>query len=337
MVHNSEMSSQKVGMLLPSLALRLPVKARRHAYELQSPFAIVRFKDTVDHELAAKALVSRSILMYAIYELWGQGADYDALHADLKNHTSHLWEQYKEPSFRFEVDSFQGSRSLFEQREIMESLAYMDFRGPIRMNKAEHHFTIFEDFKLNAPSPHRLFFGKLIAEAGRKVIAKYNLKKRKYIATTSMDAELSLITANLALARPGSMAYDPFMGTGSFPLACAHFGAAVFGSDMDGRSIRGKKGRHVKSNFEQYGTTSLYLDGFVADLTNTPLRTGRFLDSIVCDPPYGVREGLKVLGSTKEALQHEVILANGMPAHLAEGYIPPKKPYSFLQMLSTLR
>lgn len=145
---------------------------------------------------------------------------------------------------------------------------------------------------------------------------KYDLKKRKYISTTSMDSELALITANMALAAPGKVFYDPFTGTGSFPIACAHFGATVLGSDIDGRSIRGKPNRNVVSNFVQYGLVPQYLDGFVSDLTNTPIRKTRWLDGIVCDPPYGVREGLKVLGSTMEHLKNEVILPNGVPAHL---------------------
>ena len=295
----------------------------------------MRFHEA-DHAAAARLVISRSILTIAIYELWGAGVDYEALHKDIRARTEPVWEQYRSVSFRFEVDSFRGSRSTSEQRELMESLEYMDFRGPIRMNKAEHHFTIFEDYKLDAEKPFRLFFGKQIAESGRKAVAKYSLKKRKYIATTSMDAELSLVTANMALSAPGKLGYDPFMGTGSFPLACAHFGSTVCGSDMDGRSIRGKKGRTVRANFEQYGTSSLYLDGFTADLTNTPLRQYRYLDSIVCDPPYGVREGLKVLGSLKPHLQEEVFLADGTAAHLGNSYIPPKRPYSFVRMLDDI-
>jgi tRNA (guanine10-N2)-methyltransferase len=248
----------------------------------------------------------------------------------------HLWGQYKQSSFRFELDSFHGSRSQGQQREIIETFSYMDFEGPIVMKNAQCRFTVFEDYKLNAKVPWRLFLGNLVAESGRKVVAMYNLKKRKYISTTSMDAELSLVTANLALARPGGLAYDPFMGTGSFALACAHFGSTVWGSDLDGRSIRGRKGRNVKANFEQYGTSSLYLGGFAADLTNTPLRAVRCLDSILCDPPYGVREGLKVLGSVKLTLQQEVFLADGSPAHLQKDYIPPRKPYSFLRMIDDI-
>jgi tRNA (guanine10-N2)-methyltransferase len=204
------------------------------------------------------------------------------------------------------------------------------------MNNPDNQFVVFEDYDLNAPIPKRIHLGRLVAESGRKAINKYTLKKRTYIATTSMDAELSLVTANLALAAPGKLCYDPFMGTGSFPLACAHFGAAVFGSDLDGRSIRGKKGRNARANFEQYGTSSLYLGGLVADLTNTPLRPQRCLDAILCDPPYGVREGLKVLGSNKPALQSEVFLDDGTAAHLGDAYVPPKKAYSFLRMLGDI-
>jgi tRNA (guanine10-N2)-methyltransferase len=212
----------------------------------------------------------------------------------------------------------------------------MKFEGPIRMKNQDHQFVVFEEYELGGKKPQRLFFGRLLAESGRRAINKYNLKKRKYISTTSMDTELSLVTANMAQAASGRLGYDPFMGTGSFPLACAHFGASVFGSDLDGRSIRGKPGRNVKANFEQYGTTPLYLGGLVADLTNSPLRGKRFLNAIICDPPYGVREGLKVLGSNKAALQEVVHLADGTPAHLRKDYVPPKKPYSFVRMMDDI-
>jgi tRNA (guanine10-N2)-methyltransferase len=302
----------------------------------QTPFAIVQLPEIDSEHKAAKAIISRSILAVAIYELWGEGHDYQSLHEDVQQRTKHLWEQYKQSSFRFEVDSFHGSRSQSQQREIIETFSYMGFEGPIVMKSAQCRLTVFEDYELNVKVPWRLFLGQLVVESGRKGVATYNLKKRKYISTTSMDAELSLVTANLALARPGGLAYDPFMGTGSFPLACAHFGSTVWGSDLDGRSIRGKKGRNVKANFEQYGTSSLYLDGFAADLTNTPLRVTRCLDSIICDPPYGVREGLKVLGSVKLTLQQEVFLADGSPAHLQKDYIPPRRPYSFLRMMDDI-
>ena len=100
---------------------------------------------------------------------------------------------------------------------------------------------------------------------------------------------------------------------------------------------------NVLSNFHQYSLLANYLDGFIADLTHSPLRSGRYLDGILCDPPYGVREGLRVLGlrpDTSRAINGKDRNRQGMhttpdgePAYLREGYIPPKKPYSFERML----
>lgn len=259
------------------------------------------------------------------------------------------------------------------------------------MNDAMHTFTVFEEYDqppqqppLPPPSQEqqcrppaqlkKLYFGRWIAASGRELLnKKYTLKKRSYINTTSMDAELAFLTANITLARPHTIFYDPFVGTGSFSIACAHFGAFVLGSDIDGRMIRGRKGnddgrdgregRDVRTNFRQYGILDYYLDCFVADLTHSPLRNGgeghiRYLDGITCDPPYGVREGLKVLGSKDDAAAamdagslneqqgdgigkpisaapkaREPIIIDGVPAHLREGYVPPKRAYSLEAML----
>lgn len=79
------------------------------------------------------------------------------------------------------------------------------------------------------------------------------------------------------------------------------------GSDIDGRSIRGEGKKTLRGNFEQYGLLSGLAGTFSADLLNSPIRRaplgeggdgigGRLFDAIICDPPYGVREGLFVLG-----------------------------------------
>ncbi len=38
------------------------------------------------------------------------------------------------------------------------------------------------------------------------------MKKRAYIGTTTMQADVSLIVANMALAGKGKVVYDPFGG-----------------------------------------------------------------------------------------------------------------------------
>lgn len=264
----------------------------------------------------AAKLISRSLLCHAIYELWGVGSDYPSLHDSIKTRTAHLWPQYATSSFNFQIDSYQGKRSNATKNTLINSFSYVGFTGPVVMKNPDMFFMVLEEFAWNAAEPKRIALGRLVGESTRGIINTYDLKKRRYISTTSMDSELALITANMALAGPGKLMYDPFTGTGSFPIACAHFGATVMGSDIDGRSIRGKPNRNVVSNYVQYGLVARYLDGFVSDLTNTPLRKGRWLDGIICDPPYGVREGLKVLGKVGDENKQEVILNDGTIAHL---------------------
>ncbi|KAL9101097.1 MAG: hypothetical protein Q9163_003612 [Psora crenata] len=301
-------------------------------YSDESPYAIIRLRD----DLAAQALISRSISSKAIYELWGSGTCYDELHADIVRRTGeHQWRLYRSCSFRFEFDTFQGSRAWSEQKRIMGAFSYVGFEGPIKMRDAQQTFTIFEEYDVGHSTPKRIFFARLVAPSQRHVLHRYSLKAREYINTTSMDSELALLTANITMAAPDRMFYDPFVGTGSFPVACSHFGAMTLGSDIDGRVVRGKGDKNIRTNFRQYGLLDKYLDGFISDLTHSPLRTGRFLDGVICDPPYGVREGLKVLGK-KDGSGREVICIDGEPAHLQDKYIPPKRAYSLEAMLGDI-
>lgn len=306
----------------------------------------------LESEAAANALVSRSILAQGIYELWGEGANYTELHESTRNITGSRWRDYDQMTFRFTVEGYQGGKTAKEQGAIIDSFSYLAFTGAPKMRNPDVAFRVFEEYDLNVKEPKHLYFGRFIAESCRMEAKKtYDLKKRHYISTTSMDAELTLVTANIAQAAPGKIMYDPFMGTGGFPIACAHFGALVFGSDIDGRTLRGLGGSarrgqtgkmDVVGNFKQYDMLSHYLGGFVADLTNTPLRilprdndyTKGYLDGIVCDPPYGIREGLKVLGSRQELLDSEK--KSHEDQYKEPGYIPPKRPYSFTAMLDDI-
>ena len=263
------------------------------SYERTNPFGVIR----LDNEQAARSLIRRSILARGIFELWGSGVDYTSLHEDVRKHQESIsLQNYIYSSFRFKFDSFQGKRSSSEQRELVDSFQFLDLRGPIRMTDVDLRLQVFEHFERNQARPNHVYLGRWVADGSRDAAARLDLKTRRYIGQTSMDAELSLVTANLTHAAPGKIMYDPFVGTGSFSVACAHFGALTLGSDIDGRTIRGSPDCSHASNYKQYNLASNFLDNFVADLTNTPLRIGPWLDCIVCDPPYGVREGPKILG-----------------------------------------
>ena len=280
-------------------------------YSEDSPFCIVRLPS----EHAARALAKRSVLAQGIFELWGTGSDYDTLRADVRKrmHDMHH-EQYRESAFKFKFDSFRGKRNGAQQRDLIESFNFLDFQGPIRMNDAELQMYVFEHFDYEVAEPNILYLGRWLADGDRRAVDTLDLKKRKYIGLTSMDAELSLVTANMALAAPGKIIYDPFVGTGSFSVACAYFGALALGSDIDGRTIRGSPSCNHYSNYAQYNLQSNFLDNFTSDLTNSPLRIAPWLDAIVCDPPYGIREGAKVLGS-RDGKHTTPLYIDGVEAH----------------------
>lgn len=374
-------------------------------YADNSPFCVVRFPTLSqiagdglgeadngvavgkeNAEQAVRDFESRAILSKCIYEIWGQGTNYEELHSDVRRRSHHLWDLYKHRSFKFSFDCYGSSHDFEQQRRIINGFSYLDFRGPIKMKNPEFEFAVLEEWlpltaqpepangssdapvdRVSGTSLRRIFFARKIGDSRRWLREKHDLKKRPYISTTSMDAELALVTANMALASPGKIFLDPFVGTGGFMVAAAELGAMVLGSDIDGRSYRGKGSgleKGVGANFKKYALEHLFLDCISSDLTNTPFRKSskgqdqsqagaRWLDGIVCDPPYGVREGLKVLGARTrksvlldsnphgEGLAPEdstpkEILVDGIPAHKLPGYIAPKKPYSFSRMLADI-
>ncbi len=387
-----------------SLASFFSIQVEIVSYSTDSPFLIIRIvsypsSSFSSAKAAVRGLISRSVLSWGIYELWGmtpsdEEGTYAALHADVKRRTTpEVWSQYKEASFKFSVDSYCGKRSPTEKTEIINSFRYLNFEGPIRMRNPDLGFTIFEEWSLNSsphhqrkpvsegsstsPSqpllnhdtpisslpraPHRLFLGLLLSLSPRHPLTlKHSLKTRPYISTTSMDATLALLSANLAHAGPGRIVYDPFVGTGGFLVAAAEFGAYVWGSDIDGRSFRGTGAKATKGigcekgvgrNFDAYGLQDLFGDCFISDLIHSPLRRsneaeavvgsksggGGWLDAIICDPPYGVREGLKVLGNREPRPDGSTaLMVDGVPAHTLPGYVAPKKPYSFERMLDDI-
>ncbi|KAG9253554.1 S-adenosyl-L-methionine-dependent methyltransferase [Emericellopsis atlantica] len=303
----------------------------------KNPFCIVEMSSVE----ASKRVISRSILAQSIHELWGSGSTLNELHEDIKSILPDRGHLYKDASFKFEVECFQGTRSKKARMEIIHSLAYLPFEGPIKMKDPQEHFTIFEYWPyqsvfLGIENPERLYFARFVGGTSRDIVHKYDLKKRGYISTTSMDSELALVTANIALADSGKLFFDPFVGTGSFPIACSHFGATTWGSDIDGRSLRGDgKDKSLKGNFSQYGMKERIGDVFASDLTNTPLQLRRIWDGIVCDPPYGVREGLRVLGC-RDPLLKPWQLELSKKNYKEPDYVPPKKPYSFYAMLDNI-
>lgn len=103
-------------------------------------------------------------------------------------------------------------------------------QGRVNLKNPDHKFWLIEtdDYGVNNGLPpvaeRRIFFGREIGAADRKLIPTYQLKSRNYLGPTAMDAEVAFLMANQALVEPGKLVYDPFVGTGSILVAAAHFG-----------------------------------------------------------------------------------------------------------------
>ncbi|KAJ2649060.1 hypothetical protein IWW40_003471 [Coemansia sp. RSA 1250] len=311
-------------------------------YSLESPFLIVNINSAEE----ATKLVRRGILVRNIIEYWGHGSTYEELFARVKENPE-KWADFKTCSFKFNVEAFGRTLTQKEKVAIINTFKFLAFEGPIRMKNPDAEFIVREEYPVTnnasqAETPAMIWFGRLVGQGSRELIDKFDVKKRRYLGNTTMDAELSLVMANQALARPGTLVYDPFVGTGSFLLTCSHFGACSMGSDIDGRQIRGTAGFRlgvdgISANFEQYGVGDRVLDTAVFDICRNPWRSGPMFDAIVTDPPYGVRAGAKRLGrkdGTNPDISFKIV--EGVENYKREDYYPPTIPYEMSDLVSDL-
>ncbi|TFK26531.1 RNA methylase [Coprinopsis marcescibilis] len=324
-----------------------------HGSDPNRPFMVLQ----LDDEKHAKILAQRCILIKAIYEFYAQGTTYAELHQ--QNQLPEIrveWQKYVEDTtFKFFVTGYNHKIPQRRQREVIESFSYMGFLGKIDMKNPEISLICFEEYdedrKLATRAKHegdsqfkQVYFGKLLAESSaRPLVGVFDVKKRKYFGNTSMEAEVSLLMANQTMASPGKLMYDPFMGTGSMAYPVAHFGALVFGSDIDGRQMRGKQGVEgepgVMRAAKQYGVQNRILDLATFDITHNPWRTGGMFDAIITDPPYGVRAGAKRLGRKRELSERQKELCRlhrENPRPDDTPYIPPTKPYELSHLVEDL-
>ncbi|KAL8061049.1 hypothetical protein ABFX02_02G063500 [Erythranthe guttata] len=183
----------------------------------------------------------------------------------------------------------------------------------------------------------RMFFGRELGGADRKILQTYELKSRKYLGPTAMDAEIAFLMANHAQVKPGKLVYDPFVGTGSILVAASHFGAMTMGADIDIRVVRDGRGPecNVWSNFKQYGLP-MPISLLRADNNLPPWRSGlkEIFDAIICDPPYGVRAGGRKSGGRK--LLKGVIGPYTVPDDKRTDHIPSTAPYSLVECVHDL-
>ncbi|XP_016152909.1 PREDICTED: tRNA (guanine(10)-N2)-methyltransferase homolog isoform X2 [Ficedula albicollis] len=284
---------------------------------VNSPFWILN----IPSEEMARGLMKRTVCAKSIFELWGHGGSAGELYASLKNYPTDKMLPYLQSDSTYKVHIHTFNKTLTQAQKIkkIDALEFLPFKGKVNLKNPEHIFWILEDYGMNPndvpEEPIHLYFGRWIADGQRELIESYSVKKRHFIGNTSMDACLSFIMANHGRVKPNDIVYDPFVGTGGLLISSAHFGAYVCGTDIDYNTIHGlgkasrknQKWRgpdeNIRANLRQYGLEKYYLDALVADSSRPIWRKGMLFDAIITDPPYGIREAPRRMGSQKETVK----------------------------------
>ncbi|XP_022795236.1 tRNA (guanine(10)-N2)-methyltransferase homolog isoform X1 [Stylophora pistillata] len=289
----------------------------RKDYRKENPYLEI----CLPNKDCAKNLLSRTVSIKSVYELWGQGENLTALKDNILQYPPDKMNTFtsSDKSFKISIESFNKKLSISQQREFIDQFQFLPFQGCVNLTAPDNLFALLLDYGDDPneapPIPQRLFFGRLVGHGQRHLFKQYSLKTRRFIGNTSMDPQLSFLMANQGQVRSGSLVFDPFVGTGSVLVACAHFGAHVIGSDIDytllhgrGRSSRAnRKGQwrgrdeNFRANFAQYGLDSYFVDILIADAGRLGLREIPLFDAIITDPPYGIREGARKLDTNMES------------------------------------
>ncbi|GAA94401.1 uncharacterized protein L969DRAFT_89817 [Mixia osmundae IAM 14324] len=288
-------------------------------------------------EYAARQIGSRAAALSCVIRLWAHGTSIASLQDALRQDPE-LWQPFVESStWRITLDTAYHHFDYDDKQRILNSFGFLDFRADIDLNQPDLDMSVF---LLASPDDHsirRAFAGQVICQGQRHLIAQYDVKQRLYIGNTTMQSEVSLYMSNQALAGPGKILYDPFMGTGSSVYTSAHYGASVLGSDIDGRHMRGKTNVGIRQCAFEYGLSDIaVLDLAVFDINLHPWRTGELFDAIITDPPYGVRAGARKLGRKGELSQEPRLMPNGVYSHLQDDYRPPSVGWEMSEVLQEL-
>lgn len=100
-----------------------------------------------------------------IYELWGEGEDYEKVHAEVKK-TSDRWDDYMTCSFKFVVSCFGSTIVAKEQLAIINSFSYLGFEGVIDMKNPDEQFHVLADYGAEngtqRSAPLYIYMGRLV-------------------------------------------------------------------------------------------------------------------------------------------------------------------------------
>ncbi|GAB5356871.1 hypothetical protein AAMO2058_000325700 [Amorphochlora amoebiformis] len=312
------------------------------SYDQNSPFVVVRLSSD---DLARK-IGERLVMLKNIHEIWGEGKTFEeaanSAKAYIQKNKNCAAYMSKGKTFALRVCGFGRTYSREEQREVLNPFFELGWKGKANLSCPDALFYIFTDCGHIADTkkpPKKVWFCRQITDKTmRYKLHKYSLKTRPFIGPTSTCSELAFLMANQAQVKAGSVVFDPFVGTASLLVAASHFGAICVGNDLDYCLLHSKihkpkaKKKDLFLNFTHYGFERPEI--VCGDSANPPWRSFEMFDSIICDPPYGVRAGARKSGS-RAALRGRKINPVDVWKHGVK-HIPSSIPYPVEELMEDL-
>ena len=169
-------------------------------------------------DAAMMAVVERATLTKCALALWASGSTVDDAARAWASVSAATVAAQAGATFRFEVYSPHRKLSNDDKRELMQRFPLVPLTAKLDSPQLVCWLLLLDG---------QVSIGRQVAvqAKGGSLWPAYRLSSRPYVGPTSLDPELTFVMANLAGAGPCSLVLDPFCGTGSTLLACAHFGA----------------------------------------------------------------------------------------------------------------
>lgn len=235
-----------------------------------SPLCRVRLRGG---DAGARRLCERAVLIKAVLEVWAEGSSIEeavsqALDGGPSAHAQRRHFLAPPLTFQIRVMAFGKTATMDDKRSTFELLrplfdgdevANLDSPDTTVWAIAEHQHHTDQKTHLGPRTgePKRTFVGRQVAggrsldkkqKSGEKAyFHRYDLSQRAVLGPTTLDNELAFIMANCAQVTPGQVAMDPFCGTGGIMVALSHFGARVFGGEIDIRVVMGWRIAYTKN------------------------------------------------------------------------------------------
>ena len=235
----------------------------------------------------AVALAKRSISVQSLSRLIADGETFEKMVAECEGAEHDI----NEGSFAVKVQCHNHRISDDMRKGYIANLVEgMKLTAPVNLKNPDRLVLLSLQFEEQGPLvPTHCYTSVFMCDGNSSFPDKFNLKKRKHLNTTSMESAIALYSACQGLVGPGTIAYDPFCGSGSILVALAAMGSCVIGSDLYMPAMYRDAEHSIFENFKQYGLSGKLLGLLRCDFMQENLRINN-LDAIVTDPPYGVRE-----------------------------------------------